>query len=320
MVIQIVVDDREQAIIPFFKEFEFSPNITYLVSRITTGDYSILYKDKILFIIERKTWKDLASSIKDGRKNNVEKLLKLREETGCKILYLIEGNPLPNPNSNFCRIPYKNLRSHLDHLAFRDNIHITYSKDAKDTVARIVEIITNYLTITPSPLEIYQDAYDSKIGGIEKLKEKKIISHESVVYKIWQCIPNITEKTSCLFVDYHISDLILGRITKADIYSMQYSNGYIIGKRSEKIWNSTRLTNTPIFIKMLTQINGITKKTAEIILKNIDFEKLLLGEITSDMLANIHKIEKTKRRIGIKIANDIIKFFVKPTAEQISSE
>ena len=311
MAIQIVVDDREQAIIPFFKEFEFSPNITYLVSRITTGDYSILYKDKILFIIERKTWKDLASSIKDGRKNNVEKLLKLREETGCKILYLIEGNPLPSPNSNFCRIPYKNLRSHLDHLSFRDNIHITYSKDAKNTVERIIEIIKNYLTITPSPLHIYDD--DSKNGGIEKLKEKKVISHESVVYKIWQCVPNITEKTSCLFAEtYHISDLILGKIAKDAIYSMKYDNGYIIGKRSEKIWNSTRLTNIPIFIKMLTQINGITKKTAETILNNIDFEKLLLGEIAFDTIANIHKIEKTKRKIGIKIAIDIIKFFASP--------
>ena len=69
---------------------------------------------------------------------------------------------------------------------------------------------------------------------------------------------------------------------------------------------------------MLTQINGITKKTAETILNQIDFEKLLLGEITSDMIASIHKIGKTKRRIGIKIADDIIKFFVKPVAEQPS--
>ena len=61
-------------------------------------------------------------------------------------------------------------------------------------------------------------------------------------------MPNITEKTACLFINkgYHISDLILGNISKDSIYSMTYPNGYIIGKRSEKIWKSTRLsTETP---------------------------------------------------------------------------
>ena len=331
--VEIVIDDREQAVIPYFNGFKMPDNITYNVSRINYGDYSVLYKNNILFIIERKTWCDLAASMRDGRKENVKKLINIREETGCKILYLIEGNPTPKSTCRFGRIPYNALRAHLDHLAFRDNIHILHSKDTKHTVERIVEIVKNYLTISPSPLLKY-DILDTSVhtdqpqeqketnetnenidgGGLAKLKEKIIMSDESIIYKIWCCVPNITEKTACIFINrgYHISDLILGRIPKTEIYAMKYSNNFIIGKRSEKIWDASRFTeaNTHIFIKMLTQINGITKTTAAIILESAPFDKLLSGEITADALKNIVK-SPNGRKIGPKIASAIITMFVK---------
>jgi ERCC4-type nuclease len=330
--IEIVIDDREQHVIPHFNSAEMPPNITFKVSRINHGDYSVLYKDYILFIIERKTWKDLASSLRDGRKENVKKLLKIREETGCQLIYLIEGNPIPRSTMKFCRVPYKALRSHLDHLAFRDGIHMVYSQNIKNTVERILELIKNYLTITPSPLieidtltgGVEMSENSTRGDGIDKLKEKIPVTDESIKYKIWCCVPNITEKTACLFVDkgYHISDLILGNISKDSIYSMKYPNGYIIGKRSEKIWQSTRLpvasvdninslSTNAVFIKMLTQINGITKNTASIILNNISFEKLLKGEISPNEIKDIPK-SANGRKTGPKISGDIIKFFVKP--------
>ena len=74
--VEIIVDDREQKVIPYFNGFTMSPNITFKVSRVNHGDYSVLYRDYILFIIERKTWKDLAASLRDGRKENTKKLLK----------------------------------------------------------------------------------------------------------------------------------------------------------------------------------------------------------------------------------------------------
>lgn len=330
--IDIVIDDREQHVIPHFNSVEMPPNITFKVSRINHGDYSVLYKDYILFIIERKTWKDLAASLRDGRKENVKKLLKIREETGCQLIYLIEGNPIPKSTMKFCRVPYKALRSHLDHLAFRDGIHMVYSQNIKNTVERILELIKNYLTITPSPLieidkltgGVEMTENSTRGDGIDKLKEKIPVTDESINYKIWCCVPNITEKTACLFVDrgYHISDLILGNnISKDSIYSMKYPNGYIIGKRSEKIWQSTRihpaivndinsLSTNAIFIKMLTQINGITKNIASIILNNISFEKLLKGEISPDEIKEIHK-SANGRKVGPKISGYIIKFFVK---------
>ena len=300
--LQIIIDDRESAVIPHFKEYKnMSPNITFKVDRINIGDYSVVYKHHILMTIERKTWKDLSSSLRDGRKDNVNKMLKLREDTGCKIFYLIEGNPLPNPKIKFCRVPYKNLRSHLDHLIFRDDIHVIHSKNQANTVERIFELVKNYLSIKPSPLLKYntEEPTDDEIKttAITKLKVKTVVSDESITYKIWTCVPNITEKTSALFInkDYHIAELILGEITKEQIYALKYDNGYVIGKRSETIWNGSRIKscNNKYFIKMLACINGITKKTAEIILEKISFKELLEGKISLEDLSSIKKNENT---------------------------
>jgi ERCC4-type nuclease len=330
--IQIIIDDRERAVVPFFKDHKnIPPNIEFKVDRINIGDYSVVYKNNILMIIERKTWRDLASSMVDGRKHNVNKMLKLRDETDCKIFYIIEGNPIPNPKNKYCRIPYKNLRSHLDHLIFRDNIHIIHSKNQENTVDRIFSLVQNYLSIKPSPLLKYDEinqnidistdvtsvqepvAEISNISAIKKLNEKTPVSEESVVYKIWGCVPNITEKTSTLFInkDYHISDLILGKITKEIIYALKYDNNYIIGKKSEKIWNGSRIKecNNKYFSKMISQINGITKTTADIILNSISFESLLNGEISLETIASIKKTDH--KTVGVKASNQIIKYFVK---------
>jgi ERCC4-type nuclease len=313
--IEIIVDTRERRVIPFFTQIPPPPKITFSVQQINVGDYSINYNGYILFIIERKTWKDLASSMRDGRKNNVNKMIKVREETGCQLIYLIEGNPIPNPKTKFCRVPYKALRSHLDHLSYRDGIHIAHSKNQKNTVERIYEIIQNYLTIKPSPLleiDKLEISYEKK-GNEEKLKEKIEETPEAVIYKLWCCFPNITEKTASLFIlkGYHISDLILGKISKDDIYSMTYENGYVIGKRSEKIWNGSRIKdiNNKYFINMMFQIKGISKKTAQIIIDNISISELLMGNITADSISKIKKT--TSRMVGMKISNDLLQYLVK---------
>lgn len=307
--IKIIIDDREHAVIPYFEEYK-AHEISINVERINTGDYIIMYNNKIIMVIERKTWKDLASSIKDGRKTNVENLIELRNETNCVIFYIIEGDPIPKTSNKFCRIPYKNLRSHLDHLIIRDNIHIIHSKNQKHTVARIFEIIKNYLSIKPSLLLKYDDKIST---NIHLLKKKKEINISSIINKIWCCIPYITEKTACLFINkgYHISDLLLGNITKDEIFTLKYDNGYIVGKRSERIWNNSRITdkNNKYFINMLSQINGITKKTASIILSNISFESLLNSKINEETMCAIQKTPKTK--LGKKKSAEILNLFQK---------
>ena len=169
----VYADDREHKIIPLLQAHDNPKRFKIIVKRLTTSDYAIYYKDKLLICIERKSWVDLASSITDGRISNVQKLKLAREETGCKLVYLIEGREflickklLPK-----IRIPYKCLRSHLDHLAIRDNIIVIRSVNYQDTTDRLIDFVENYCSLhkklddmlTPEELRKYNN--DNPIGG-----------------------------------------------------------------------------------------------------------------------------------------------------------
>jgi ERCC4-type nuclease len=319
--LEIVVDTRERAVIPFFEESK--SEISFRVDQVNVGDYSVLYRGYILFIIERKTWGDLADSIRDGRSKNVKKMMKVREETGCHLIYLIEGPAFPKRTNRFKRMTHSSLRAHLDHLAFRDGIHMSYSKNQKDTVVRIHELIKNYISLKPSPLVIIddiiykeeQEAKESNTevagGNVGKLKEKAPIDSNDVIYKIWCCVPNITDRSASIFIDagYHISDLVLGKISKETIYSMRYANGCIIGKRSDKIINGSKINpvNRRYYIKMLSQINGLTKDTSALILDAFEFEDILTGTITQKQLESFNRTPKLK--LGKKLSTEIVKYF-----------
>lgn len=315
----LIIDDREKAVIPFFKEYQNidtkTQNIEIKIQRIQVGDYIISRNDKIIAAVERKSWTDLAASIKDGRATNINKMISLREQTGCKLFYLMEGKSRYPPTKKFARIPYKNLQSHLDHLTMRDNVHILHSDSEEDTAIRLIEFMTNYLTLP---------TLSTDVESVENVRDdQKILTTTvpktelEIIYNIWSCIPNITSKTATLFIStYHISDLFLGLISKATISTMQYPNGSIIGKRSEKIINvidNTCVNNHKIYCRILAEIPGITKKTAALILVKVKFNDLLCGTLSLQEIADIKKTEKS--RVGIAIAKKIFMFLVK--SEQI---
>lgn len=298
---RLLIDDRERKIIPFFKINKTHVEIE--VTRIYAGDYALYDEDDLIFIIERKNIKDLAASITDGRKANISNLLEARIETGCKLVYLIEGKARYKPDHKIGRIPYKNLQAHLDHIAIRDNIIIIYSSNYEDSANRILEFIKNYSTL---------NILKTKQGGDFNIQKKKSTPDDTIACKIWTCIPGITDNNVSLFYEnYHISDLILEQIPYDEIYAMKYSSGTIIGKRADKILSVCKPTieSKKIYCNMLSTINGLTKKTAEIILLQYDFHEILRGNISVDQIKSVQKTEKSK--VGAKIATEILRFFVK---------
>jgi ERCC4-type nuclease len=144
---EIIADDRENSVSEYFKLLSEKYHIGYQIKRITIGDFAIVRDGKIIVIVERKTWTDLAASIRDGRKENIQKLLWLREQTGCIIMYIIEGNPFYNEDKTVSRMSIKGMRSHLDHLMFRDNVHVSYSSGVDFTANRLFEFARNITTI-----------------------------------------------------------------------------------------------------------------------------------------------------------------------------
>jgi hypothetical protein len=78
----LVADARERAVIPFI-ESEFQRH-AFIVKQVTTADYLICTQPVpdgepvVLAAIERKSHADVAASFKDGRHENIRKMLALR--------------------------------------------------------------------------------------------------------------------------------------------------------------------------------------------------------------------------------------------------
>lgn len=145
MKIEIVADKgREEAVCAYLR----NGDITLIEKQITVGDFCILCDDIIRVIFERKTLEDLAATIRSPqRKANHQKLLNLRKECNCVIVYLIEGPANPRPDRKFGHIPYKSLAAYLDHIILRDLCHVVNCDNQLTTANTIIRMANSLATI-----------------------------------------------------------------------------------------------------------------------------------------------------------------------------
>lgn len=324
---ELIIDDRERQIVPHIEEYHNNSEseIPYKVKRLEVGDYAINYRNYILFIIERKTWNDLAASLRDGRKANINKLLHVREKTGCQLIYLIEGPAYPPPTKKFNRMPAKHLIAHLDHIAFRDGIHMQFTKDCEHTARRLFELARNYSTIkNPSPLKEIDDLIDENTttGGdptsddaisapqTSLLTEKQSLQI-SVQEQLLQCMPSIGCVVSNILTDNNISffSLYSGQHGEGQLSQLQYSDGRKLGlKRSQKIINNfkmikgTSALSHKCKIRILSSIKGVSPTTAKLIADAYTLEQLM-NHADVDTLKNF---SRGKTKLGVSVATSII--------------
>jgi ERCC4-type nuclease len=160
--IKIIIDDRERQTSAKIEDIIYGGgdilsssttngiSITSKIKRLTIADYILLLKPKdsdekkILALIERKTWSDFSSSIKDGRHYNKDKMLEMQKEDhqggGCsKVIYVVEG-PRPAIHQKVDGIPYTTLESAIFHLIWRDNIQVLFSNSAEETADLLIRL------------------------------------------------------------------------------------------------------------------------------------------------------------------------------------
>ena len=173
MKVKLIIDDRERSIFPYLETELY--NINYVVKRINVGDYSIINSDnKILACFERKSLEDFSASIKDGRYSNKEGMIELRNKTGCRLFYIVEGDAYPKPNKTYGNIPYKYIESAIFHLMMRDGFYIIETNNILHTaqkLSRMVESIerldkVNKTNITNEDTDFIADNEDDSVDGI----------------------------------------------------------------------------------------------------------------------------------------------------------
>lgn len=317
--IEILVDDRESKVIPSLKACKNPRGFKIVVRRLTVGDYAFYYKNILLICIERKSWRDLADSIVDGRKDNIQKMKNVQNKTGCNLVYIIEGNEYPISQNKIpkIRIPFKNLRSHLDHLALRDGVIIIRSKNYKDTADRLIDFAENFCTLHKNldqftqkgkssgyeNMELNSEADDEKIVTIPIAKNNDMIN-----LAIWKSIAGVTDITYEILCkhDYDMKDFILGNIDIKELGSLKYCSGYSLGeKKAQKITSSAMTKKT--WIKMMNKVPGVTKKTADGLLTTYKMMDIVTGKVNQNDLSSYKKTKQ--RKLGKVVAQRIIKHF-----------
>ena len=303
---ELIADDRERAVIETLKR-----NTAVTVKRITTGDYVFLFNGVIVLIIERKSLADLAASIKDGRMENNNKLLEAREQTNCKLVYIIEGPLNPSMSRKFGRIPYLYLQSKMDSIRFKHNISVIKTKDIEHTAARINILFRKFSKMIMGGELVIAGGAEAVAETPNILKKKRVMIADQVHVKMLACIRGVSHETARHVLTNHvIRSLLIDGVTTEELSKIKYHSGMSLGlNKAVKICNKLKsvtsgsVAGIPLALNMLACVDGISKSLAAVILNNVSFEDLLSEGFDFNQIANIKRSEK--RRIGMAIAGKL---------------
>ena len=136
--IKLLIDYREKKILDYFKDHKNKENIEK--KNLLVGDIIFTYDNEKILIIERKTIKDLMSSITDGRYKE-QKFRLMKNNNINNLLILLEGE-IEEPKFGYMK--KKNVLGSIINTMFRDNINIYKTFDIDET-CYFIECILNKL-------------------------------------------------------------------------------------------------------------------------------------------------------------------------------
>lgn len=174
---QIDIDYREKDVINLFEKEQ----INFRICNLIIGDFIIKKDDDVLFVIERKSIKDLCASIIDGRMSEQRnRLIDSIQDTN-KIIYIIEGT-----KDEFQGITKKTINSAILNLIFRHKYNVIFTDSKQDTVDNIILL---YNKIIGNELKSNIPSKINKIKKSDKINNNTFINMICV-------IPGISENIS----------------------------------------------------------------------------------------------------------------------------
>lgn len=307
---EIYVDTHEpKGLVDLFKTTKIKKledvQIPVIQKLLECGDIAIVFNGHIIAVIERKTWKDLASSIKDGRIDNEEKLEKAKTDHNCHLYYLIEGRMRMQDTNKVARMPYSSLLAFLDHRAMNGYI-IIQSKTWQDTATRVLQLLRAYSTRK----DILDPLKTAKGGGIEELKAPEI-TDDRIKAELWRTLPGVSYTwASIISSRLSLAKLIRGELEEKELADIKNDAGRRFGPaKSKKIRG---LDTGARDKKILSAIRGITPRTADTLLESgkslnniLGLEKKVIAEWTREREHGIGLTPKP-RKIGPKMAENIL--------------
>lgn len=330
MPLLLIVDDRERALNPHLDLADQEEGKHFIKKRLQIGDYAIVEeaRDKVLAVFERKTLKDFSSSLSDGRYGNKEKMIKLREKTGCQVFFIVEGAK-PSPSKLVGGKPYKYIESAIFHCMIRDQIMFLYTKDTLDTIEtlfRFIDSMENLLKKSPEFLggkgtltceeslpdseenssdEASTEIDEEEISQVAMLTQKESKKDIEIVRELWAKIKNISYATADKFItNYALIEILEGNQAIDEIKTKKF-NGRKLGRNVIKSLSSIE-KNKDAQAKLLSGIPGVSLATA----KEVVQEKTLLeiAQMEDAEIASM-SVPGRCRPLGNSVARAIKKYF-----------
>lgn len=183
---EIIIDAREN----FLLKNPLLDTLTYIKQELPVGDI-LINTEQGNYLIERKTYSDLISSIQDGRYNEQKQRLKewKNNEEGKCIIYLLEGPYLNFNKENNEEI----IRGCIVGMTIRDNIKVWQTRNNDESCKLLLKFIKKISDKT------FMDT-KNVTQNIFKKRSDNIIP-ETFFYNMLCMIPSVSNNSANVIVE-----------------------------------------------------------------------------------------------------------------------
>lgn len=243
---QLYADSREGAVIPFLRAHVHEQML--VVKQMTRGDYAIASHGEVAAIFERKTHKDYADSIRDGRTANKAKMLELRGEGGgVHVYYIIEGPHQPSPDTEYGRIKWSTIESSIMHLMTEYGIMIIKTRDTYETARHLGLLLHSYSVRPPRQVVagegadlagLYEQNINAPVPGrsatVSLLFEHQKATKTQLVIALWTALPGFGMAIATKLAAVPVLEVI----TAHHDAMLRQTHRDVLVKLREPAWNS----------------------------------------------------------------------------------
>lgn len=199
--IEFIIDNRERALIHMFNNL----NIKHKVKQLELGD--IIIEDnsnendvKELFIIERKTVRDLIASVKDGRYREQKIRLEAMKSKGeCReILYIIEGDL----NIGLNKDEIKTFNGSIISTQMRDSINVIRTMNINETVDFLLRLQSRCISgdCWKKKYNINKSEEEQYLSTIKRKKGNNI-TKDGCQLLIISSVPGVSQDTAKVLIN-----------------------------------------------------------------------------------------------------------------------
>lgn len=310
--VTFVVDHRERDVVLFIESI--FTEITPIKKQLTIGDFHVCRGEKVLACIERKTLNDFAQSFGDGRYENVNKLLDLRNRTGCQVYYIIEGPAFPSLDRKFHRIAYSHVLAAITKLMVRHGIMIIQTENQEHSAKRLHDLAIALAEEKPYRYPVGEEkeaeGEQKMIDGVPAAIVTKVEEpdHERVV-KIWTALKGVSVVTAKMISGmFSVVDLVSKQIDIKKIDEIKTFNGRQIHKNARKSLVNLRVSMNDESARILSAVGGLGWDSAEHLIKEAGgFARFCSYKIGAMAIMSIPRKDGKKVKLGEARAARIIR-------------